>query len=112
MCSEMQRGECCPIHPWVCPSHFFKLCPLFADPAYPPAAYHHGEASLSSTIVGLAQDFVGSNNINYLVPQGEAVGGGGGGVVGGGGGGVRAERGASEEQCVRWDLLVLQESAH
>ena len=40
-------------------------------PARPrPAAYHHGEASLGSTIVGLAQDFVGSNNINYLVPQG------------------------------------------
>ena len=36
-----------------------------------PAAYHHGEASLSGTIVGLAQDFVGSNNVNYLVPQGE-----------------------------------------
>jgi hypothetical protein len=36
------------------------------------AAYHHGEASLGGTIVGLAQDFVGSNNINYLVPQGEA----------------------------------------
>ena len=25
-------------------------------------AYHHGEASLQSTIVGMAQDFVGSNN--------------------------------------------------
>ncbi|KAI7839009.1 hypothetical protein COHA_007248 [Chlorella ohadii] len=35
------------------------------------SAYHHGEASLSGTIVGLAQDFVGSNNINYLVPQGQ-----------------------------------------
>ena len=30
---------------------------------------HHGEASLASTIVGLAQDFVGSNNINLLVPS-------------------------------------------
>lgn len=40
-------------------------------PSLTPAAYHHGEASLSGTIVGLAQDFVGSNNINYLVPQGE-----------------------------------------
>eukprot|EP00887_Chlorella_sp_A99_P005643 scaffold1.g5643.t1 len=35
------------------------------------SAYHHGEASLAATIVGLAQDFVGSNNINYLVPQGQ-----------------------------------------
>lgn len=35
------------------------------------SAYHHGEASLMSTILGLAQDFVGSNNINLLVPQGQ-----------------------------------------
>ena len=35
------------------------------------SAYHHGEASLASTILGLAQDFVGSNNISYLVPQGQ-----------------------------------------
>ncbi|KDD76869.1 subunit A of DNA gyrase/topoisomerase IV, partial [Helicosporidium sp. ATCC 50920] len=35
------------------------------------SAYHHGETSLMGTIVGLAQDFVGSNNVNYLVPQGQ-----------------------------------------
>lgn len=35
------------------------------------AAYHHGEDSLNSTIVGLAQDFVGSNNINLLQPVGQ-----------------------------------------
>lgn len=34
-------------------------------------AYHHGEASLTSTIVGLAQNFVGSNNINLLSPNGQ-----------------------------------------
>lgn len=34
-------------------------------------AYHHGEASLQGTIVGLAQDFVGSNNRNLLVPSGQ-----------------------------------------
>lgn len=34
-------------------------------------AYHHGEASLHGTIVGLAQDFVGSNNMNLLVPSGQ-----------------------------------------
>ncbi|KIM84751.1 hypothetical protein PILCRDRAFT_780689 [Piloderma croceum F 1598] len=35
------------------------------------AAYHHGEASLTATIVNLAQDFVGSNNINLLMPNGQ-----------------------------------------
>jgi DNA topoisomerase-2 len=35
------------------------------------AAYHHGEASLNSTIVGMAQNFVGSNNINLLLPKGQ-----------------------------------------
>ena len=35
------------------------------------SAYHHGEASLASTIVNLAQDFVGTNNINLLVPSGQ-----------------------------------------
>ena len=34
-------------------------------------AYHHGEASLQETIVGLAQNFVGSNNINLLIPSGQ-----------------------------------------
>eukprot|EP00968_Pinguiococcus_pyrenoidosus_P001949 scaffold98_cov244-Pinguiococcus_pyrenoidosus.AAC.3 len=33
-------------------------------------AYHHGEASLHSTIIGMAQDFCGANNINLLVPDG------------------------------------------
>ncbi|KAL8761119.1 MAG: hypothetical protein Q9184_002719 [Pyrenodesmia sp. 2 TL-2023] len=33
-------------------------------------AYQHGEASLQSTIVGLAQTYVGSNNINCLEPSG------------------------------------------
>lgn len=52
------------------------------------SAYHHGEASLQSTskwiqrmsrnweflhfaVIGMAQDFVGSNNINMLVPSGQ-----------------------------------------
>ncbi len=34
-------------------------------------AYHHGEQSLTGTIVGLAQNFVGSNNINLLAPNGQ-----------------------------------------
>ena len=33
-------------------------------------SYHHGEVSLQGTIIGMAQDFVGSNNINLLYPSG------------------------------------------
>lgn len=35
------------------------------------SAYHHGEVSLCGTIVNLAQNFVGSNNINLLRPEGQ-----------------------------------------
>jgi len=35
------------------------------------SGYHHGEASLNDTIVGMAQDFVGSNNLPWFVPQGQ-----------------------------------------
>lgn len=35
------------------------------------SAYHHGEASLESTIVKLAQDYAGANNLNYLLPIGQ-----------------------------------------
>uniref|UniRef100_A0A4W4H7T1 DNA topoisomerase 2 n=1 Tax=Electrophorus electricus TaxID=8005 RepID=A0A4W4H7T1_ELEEL len=35
------------------------------------SAYHHGEISLMMTIVGLAQNFVGSNNLNLLQPLGQ-----------------------------------------
>lgn len=34
-------------------------------------AYHHGEASLHSTIVNMAQDYVGSNNLPLLYPSGQ-----------------------------------------
>ncbi|EMR11038.1 hypothetical protein PNEG_00635 [Pneumocystis murina B123] len=34
-------------------------------------AYHHGEQSLTQTIIGLAQTFVGSNNINLMKPNGQ-----------------------------------------
>jgi DNA topoisomerase-2 len=35
------------------------------------AAYHHGEQSLNGTIVGMAQNFMGSNNINLFEPLGQ-----------------------------------------
>ena len=35
------------------------------------SGYHHGEASLNGAIVGMAQDYVGSNNINLLMPNGQ-----------------------------------------
>jgi len=35
------------------------------------SAYHHGEMSLTGTIVGMAQSFCGSNNINLLTPSGQ-----------------------------------------
>ncbi len=41
--------------------------------------YHHGEASLTGAIIGMAQNYVGSNNINILYPAGQfgtRVGGG------------------------------------
>jgi len=33
--------------------------------------YHHGDASMNSTIIGMAQDFPGSNNMNHLYPKGQ-----------------------------------------
>lgn len=33
--------------------------------------YHHGEASLHEAIIGMAQNFIGTNNINVLVPSGQ-----------------------------------------
>jgi len=35
------------------------------------AAYHHGEASLMGAIIGMAQNYMGSNNINILKPNGQ-----------------------------------------
>jgi len=34
-------------------------------------AYHHGEASLQGTIINLAQNFMGANNLNLLEPSGQ-----------------------------------------
>ena len=35
------------------------------------ASYHHGEASLQGAIIGMAQNFIGSNNLNLLMPNGQ-----------------------------------------
>ena len=35
------------------------------------SGYHHGEASLNGAIIGLSQDYVGSNNINLFTPKGQ-----------------------------------------
>jgi DNA topoisomerase II len=35
------------------------------------AGYHHGEVSLQGAIIAMAQDFVGSNNVNLLMPNGQ-----------------------------------------
>lgn len=35
------------------------------------SAYHHGEASLQGTIIGMAHNYMGSNNINLLEPCGQ-----------------------------------------
>jgi DNA topoisomerase-2 len=35
------------------------------------AAYHHGEKSLNDTIVKMAQNYCGSNNVNLLAPNGQ-----------------------------------------
>lgn len=34
-------------------------------------AYHHGEASLQATIINMAQDFIGANNLPLLKPSGQ-----------------------------------------
>lgn len=34
-------------------------------------AYHHGDMALNETIINLSHDYVGSNNINFLLPCGQ-----------------------------------------
>ena len=35
------------------------------------SSYHHGEQSLVATIINMAQNFVGANNMNLLIPMGQ-----------------------------------------
>lgn len=35
------------------------------------ASYHHGQTSLEGSIIGMAQNFVGSNNFNLIEPMGQ-----------------------------------------
>ncbi len=48
----------------------FKVA-QFAGYVSEHSGYHHGEDSLNGTIVGMAQNFVGSNNINLFMPNGQ-----------------------------------------
>jgi hypothetical protein len=59
---------CCLIPRHFCPTH---RSPNLSDIIYQHAAYHHGEQSLTMTVVNLAQDYVGSNNLNLLLPSGQ-----------------------------------------
>ena len=60
ICGMFQRHQTKPI----------KVSQL-VGPISSAMAYHHGEKSLESTIVNMAQNFVGSNNINLLRPDGQ-----------------------------------------
>lgn len=42
----------------------------FASKVAEQTSYHHGENSLQGAIIGMAQDFIGTNNINLLHPSG------------------------------------------
>ncbi len=43
----------------------------FAGSVIELSSYHHGEKSMCDAIVEMAQDYVGANNINLLVPAGQ-----------------------------------------
>jgi DNA topoisomerase-2 len=47
-----------------------KVAQLASSVAY-ETQYHHGEAGIGGVICNLAQDFVGSNNLNWLDPIGQ-----------------------------------------
>lgn len=65
--SQRKILHCCLKRDWS------KECKVAQLSAYVSehSAYHHGEESLNNCIVSMAQNFVGSNNINLLRPNGQ-----------------------------------------
>ena len=51
-------------------SNEMKVAQLASSVAF-ETQYHHGEAGIGGVICNLAQDFVGSNNLNWLEPIGQ-----------------------------------------
>jgi len=43
----------------------------FAGDVVSKTVYRHGRSSMEGTIIGMAQTFVGSNNVNLLKPRGQ-----------------------------------------
>lgn len=71
---EIKVSLCCVMH-CDCKERSVLTCvnkvAQLASSVSEATKYHHGEQSVQSTIVGMAQDYVGSNNINLLVPAGQ-----------------------------------------
>ena len=44
---------------------------MFAGDVVSKTVYRHGRSSMEGTIIGMAQTFVGSNNVNLLKPRGQ-----------------------------------------
>ena len=61
------------------------------------SAYHHGEMSLNMTIINMAQNYVGTNNINLLFPSGQF--------------GTRRQNGKDSASC-RYIFTRLEEIAY
>jgi DNA topoisomerase-2 len=60
LCGMMKKNQ----------THEIKVSQI-VGPISSDMCYHHGEVSLANTIIGMAQNFVGSNNINLIHPEGQ-----------------------------------------